>query len=489
MEVSVSVRWGRMKREECGVFGIYSFRKDEVALSIYNGLIAIQHRGQDSAGIATFDGKTIHLKKGMGLTSEVISENDLLALKGSVGIGSVRYPTVGSSSIRDAQPFKVDFPREGIAIAHNGNLVNFVSLKNELEGRGTPVLSQCDSEVILKVLAEELSKTDDVFLAVSNIMKKLEGAYCEVVITGRGELIAFRDPHGFRPLCFGRNEDCIIFASESVALDINDVELTEQVKPGEVIVVNEKGVERRMVAKSVRKHCMFEYVYFSRPDSILDAGSVYDIRVKLGRNLAKAHPAKADVVVPVPDTSRPAAEGFSRESGVKLEEGLIKNRYIMRTFIMPEQRIRDEAIKKKLNPLKTVLKGKSVVVIDDSIVRGTTTNKLVKLLKDAGAKEVHVRITCPPIVSPCFYGIDIANHHELIAFRCNGKVEEIRKLLGADSLGYQTIDGLVDAIGIGKENLCMACLNEEYPTPGAARIAKEMKGKSKEEMKGKRYWE
>jgi len=478
------------KREECGVFGIYSFRKDEVSLLVYNGLVAIQHRGQDSAGIATFDGRTIHLKKGMGLTSEVITEDDLLTLKGSVGIGSVRYPTVGTSSLRDAQPFKVDLPREGIALAHNGNLVNFVALKDELARGGTPLLSQCDSEIILKVLADELNRTEDVFLAVSKLMKRLEGAYCEVVLTGRGELIAFRDPHGFRPLCFGRNDDCIIFASESVALDINDVELTEQVKPGEVILVTEKGIERRLVAKSMKRHCMFEYVYFSRPDSVLDAGSVYDSRVKLGGNLAKSHPAKADVVVPVPDTSRPAAEGFSRQSGIRIEEGLIKNRYIMRTFIMPEQRIRDEAIKKKLNPLKTVLGGKRVVVIDDSIVRGTTTNKLVKLLKDAGAKEVHVRITCPPIISPCFYGIDISNHEQLIAFRCKGNVEEIRKILSADSLGYQTIEGLVDAIGIGKENLCMACLNEDYPTPGAAKIAKEMKKKSSEEVKEKkRYWE
>jgi amidophosphoribosyltransferase len=478
------------RREACGVFGIYSFRKDEAALPIFNGLIAIQHRGQDSAGIATFDGKQIHLKKGMGLTSDVFSEDDLLALKGTIGIGSVRYPTVGSSSLRDAQPFKVDLPRDGIALAHNGNLVNFVALKDELMRGGTPLLSQCDSEIILKVLADELNKTEDVFLAVSKVMKRLEGAYCEVVLTGKGELIAFRDPHGFRPLCFGRDEDSIIFASESVALDINDVELTEQVKPGEVILVNEKGVERRLVAKSEKRHCMFEYVYFSRPDSILDAGSVYDIRVELGKNLAKSHPANADVIVPVPDTSRPAGEGFSRESNIKMEEGLIKNRYIMRTFIMPEQRIRDGAIKKKLNPLKTILKGKRVVVIDDSIVRGTTTNKLVKLLKDAGAKEVHVRITCPPIISPCFYGIDISSHSELIAFRCKGNVEEIRKMLGADSLGYQTIDGLVKAIGIGKENLCMACLNEDYPTPGAAKVVKEMKKKSSEDVKErKRYWE
>jgi len=478
------------RREACGVVGVYSFRKDEVAPSVYNGLIAIQHRGQDSAGIATFDGKSIHLKKGMGLTSDVFSEDDLLAMKGTIGIGSVRYPTCGTSSLRDAQPFKVDLPREGIAIAHNGNLVNFTALKDELNRGGMPIISSCDSEIILKVLADELNKTEDIFQAVAKVMKRLEGAYCEVVLTGRGELIAFRDPNGFRPLCFGRNEDCIIFASESVALDINDVELSEQVKPGEVIVVNEKGVERRLVAKSEKRHCMFEYVYFSRPDSILDAGSVYNIRVELGKNLAKSHPANVDVTIPVPDTSRPAAEGFSRESGIKMEEGLIKNRYIMRTFIMPEQSIRDDAIKKKLNPLRAILKGKRIVIIDDSIVRGTTTNKLVKLLKGAGAKEVHVRITCPPIISPCFYGVDISSHSELIAFRCNGNVEEIRKILGADSLGYQTIDGLAKAIGIGKENLCMACLNEDYPTPGAAKIAKEMKKRSGEEIKEKkRYWE
>jgi amidophosphoribosyltransferase len=473
----------------CGVFGIYSFKNEQVSGRIYNGLLAIQHRGQDSAGIATYNGGNIKLKKGMGLVSDVFGEKDLRNLKGRIGVGSVRYPTTGTSVIEDAQPFFISSTRNGLAMVHNGNLVNYTTLKKKLNEDGWHISSGCDSEVILKVFGEELAKENDISKAAGGTVDRLEGSYCEVGVTGRGELFAFRDPYGFRPLCFGKNKDYVIFASESTALDINDVEFTDHVKPGELIIVDKKGFRRKQIAKPKRAHCMFEYVYFSRPDSILDAGSVYDVRLKLGKNLAKSRPAKADAIVAVPDTARPAAEGFSRESGIKVEEGLIKNRYVARTFIMPEQKIRDAAVKNKLNPLRNVLKGKRVILVDDSIVRGTTVKGIIQLVRDAGAKKIDLRITCPPIISPCFYGIDISKHDELIAFNFGKDVEKIRKALGADSLGYQTIDGLVDAIGIGKKSLCMACLDERYPTPLANEIAKKMKMKSKEERKAKRYWE
>jgi amidophosphoribosyltransferase len=320
--------------------------------------------------------------------------------------------------------------------------------------------------------------------AIADCMNEVEGSYSAVFLTGEGELVAFRDPLGFRPLVWGEGEDAKMFASESVALDINNVENFSDVKPGEVIIVKDGNLEKNQACSAKEKaHCMFEYVYFSRPDSIIEGKTVYDVRMNLGRNLARTYHSEADVVIPVPDTSRPAAEGVGRELGIPVCEGLIKNRYVWRTFIMPEQKARDDAIKLKMNPIKSVMKDKHVILVDDSIVRGTTSRKIIELVKKSGAKKVELWITCPPIISPCFYGIDIATHRELIA--ANYSVEEIAKKINADSLCYQTIEGLVDAIGLKKEELCVACLTGRYPTP----LAQSLADKLKTQTTVKRYYE
>ncbi|MCX8176087.1 MAG: amidophosphoribosyltransferase, partial [Candidatus Bathyarchaeota archaeon] len=322
----------------------------------------------------------------------------------------------------------------------------------------------------------EYRERKDYFDALSEMDEGIEGSYSAICLTGKGEMLIFRDPYGFKPLCYGESDDYFIGASESVAIDICGGNLVSDVQPGEALLVSGGKIEEKCFAKRRKKaYCMFEYVYFSRPDSVIEGISVYDVRVKLGLNLAKNYENNADVVVPVPDTSRPAAEGIARYTGLPVAEGLIKNRYIHRTFIMPRQALREESVKIKLNPLRSVLKGRRIILVDDSIVRGTTIKNIIHMIREAGAKEVHVRITCPPIISPCFYGIDISTHGELIAF--NHSIEEICKIIGADSLGYQTIDGLVDAIGIRKDKLCLACLTEEYPTPKAQEIADKMKKK------------
>ncbi|OYT55352.1 MAG: hypothetical protein B6U77_01870 [Candidatus Hecatellales archaeon ex4484_218] len=424
---------------DCGVVGVYD-REKNVAEHIFYGLMALQHRGQESAGIALTKGDgNVYLRKAMGLVSEALPLTELSMLTGRCGIGHVRYSTVGKLGLTDAQPFNLD----SLALAYNGNLVNFLELREKLRKKS----------------------------------KVVEGAYSAVCLSGKGEILVFRDPLGFRPLCYGEIDGSFISASESVAVDMCGGKLISDVKPGEAILVSDSGIERKCFAKSSRKaHCMFEYVYFSRPDSVIEGKSVYDIRLKLGVNLAKTYENDADVIVPVPDTSRPAAEGIARQTGLPVAEGLIKNRYIHRTFIMPSQNLRENAVKIKLNPLKSVLQNQRVILVDDSIVRGTTIKNIVHMIRKAGAKEVHVRITCPPIISPCFYGIDIATHRELIASKKS--VEEIRKIIGADSLGYQTIDKLVEAIGLRKEDLCLACLTGEYPTPKAQKLADEMKKKA-----------
>jgi len=476
-----------MKKEACGVFGVISKNEDLTSSIIYNGLMALQHRGQESCGISLLNEFDIKLKKFMGLVSNSIPSELLKKLKGRIGIGHVRYSTVGGSRIRDAQPFLIDYPKRGIVLAHNGNLVNYMDLRKELSENGRHLSSTCDAEIILNVLAEELIKGNDIENAVLALMQRVEGSYSTVAFTGKGQFIAFRDPNSFRPFCYGKSKDKLIFASESVALQANDVELKSDVRGGELIISDESGkIERKRLLPCKRKHCMFEYVYFSRPDSVIEGRSVYDVRVKLGENLAKTYSTDgADVIVPVPDTSRPAAEGIARVTGLPVAEGLIKNRYVWRTFIMPTQTMRDNAINVKLNPVKSVLKDKHVILVDDSIVRGTTSKRIVKLVKKAGAKKVDLWVTCPPIISPCFYGIDIATHGELIA--ANNTIEEIRKIIGADRLCYQTIEGLVDAIGIKRSDLCLACLTGEYPTPLAQSIADKMKNQTS--LKRIRYWE
>lgn len=473
-------------KEECGIIGIYSFEKKDVRFRVYNGLVVIQHRGQDSAGIAAYNGERVRLKRGAGLVSDVFTQEAMEKLEGYVGIGHVRYPTIGADVQVDAQPVMLNYPKKGIVFAHNGNITNYSALKKEMEGRGRRFSGRCDAEIIMHVFAEEYAKKKDIFDAVKGSMERLDGSYSVVMMTGEGELVAFRDPHGIKPLCFGQTKDMVIFSSESVALDINKIELSGDVLPGEVWVVSDKGVEKKVVIKGKRKaHCMFEYVYFSRPDSVMDGKLVYDVRVELGKRLAKAAPVKADIVVPVPDTSRPAAKGYSMESGIPVMEGLIKNRYVARTFIMPTKEGRLNSVRLKLNAVRSVIKGKKIVLIDDSIVRGTTIGPIVKLLRDAGAKEIHLRITCPPLKAPCFYGIDMPTYDELIASK--HPVDEIMKITGADSLVYQKIEDLVGAIGLREDELCLGCLNENYPTE----LAKKMAGKIKKEKtkEGTRLWE
>jgi len=476
-----------MKREACGVFGGISFDESITSRLIYRGLISLQHRGQESSGISIFDGSNIKLKKFSGLVAESIPLSSLLKFKGKMGIGHVRYSTIGGSGMKDAQPFMLGYPRHGLVLAHNGNLVNYMDLRKEMNEGGRRLSSGCDAEVILNVLGEELTKTKDLEDAVLGLMERVEGAYSTVALTGDNEFIAFRDPHGFKPFCFGKSKETRLFASESVALEVNNVELQSDVKPGQLIISDENGKiqKKEVLPCKYCSHCMFEYVYFSRPDSILDEKCVYDVRVELGKNLAKTYKSDADVIIPVPDTSRPAAEGISRATGIPVAEGLIKNRYIYRTFIMPSQKMRDDAVNIKLNPIKSVLKDKHIILVDDSIVRGTTSKKIVNLVKSAGAKKVDVWITCPPIISPCFYGIDIATHGELIA--ANNTIPEIEKIINADKLCYQTIDCLVKSIGLDKNKLCMACLTGKYPTPIAQRIADKMK--SQTSLKRIRYWE
>jgi len=462
-------------REACGVIG--SNGSGPVAEKILFGLVALQHRGQESAGIAVGGGAgSLICKKVMGLAGENFTERELAQLKGSVGIGHVRYSTVGSSTLAEAQPTPLIGSRYSLALAYNGTLVNYGELKNAVLKQGRRLTSSSDTEILLHLLMDELQRTGDIFDALKNSMRGVEGGYSAVLVTGDGDLLAFRDPYGFKPLCFGTVEGSFYCASESVAIDMCGGELERDVRPGEAILVNGSTVVKRQFLPSPRRaHCMFEYVYFSRPDSIIEGQQVYDVRMRLGENLADTFDCKVDVIIPVPDTARPAAEGASRAIGVPTAEGLIKNRYIYRTFIMPEQISRETAMKAKLNPLKSVIKDKRIMLIDDSIVRGTTLRGIVNMIRRAGAREVHVGVTCPPIISPCFYGIDIATHRELIA--ATNSVEEIRKLLGSDSLYYQTPDGLVDAIGIGRKNLCLACITGKYPTPKAQELATSMRCK------------
>ena len=469
--------------------------EDDVTRNIELGLLALQHRGQEAFGIYTFDGLTFHHRKQMGLVRDLQRSNDL---RGKTGIGHVRYSTAGKranqalyddpSKIEEfAQPYFSDHPRGGFALCHNGNIVNYPTLSTDLRSKGTFLSASCDTEVMLKMLADAISDGDNLETAVRTCMNKFEGAYSVVALTGKGELIAFRDPHGFRPLCFGRNENLLMIASESVALDINRIPSHSNVNPGELIIVRENEQPERIQILNLNTHarCMFEYVYFSRPDSKIDDRDVYSARIMLGRNLAHTYKTNADVIVPVPDTARPAAEGISQETGIPVLEGLIKNRYVARTFIMPNQEGRENAVMLKLNAVTAVVRNKNLLLVDDSIVRGTTMRKIISLLKNAGARRVEVWITCPPIKSPCFYGIDMPTHSELIASTLS--IEQVRQAVGADELCYQTIEGLLDAIGFAENETCLACLTGKYPTPLAQKIANEKDADHPDQ--GIRSWE
>ena len=454
----------------CGVIGIIG--KARAIDWIYPGLLALQHRGQDAAGAATFKAG-FHLKKGNGLVLSVFNPKNIERLNGNAGIGHIRYPTVGTGSAEDAQPFLITTPY-GIALAHNGNLVNFFDLKKDLvENQLRYLNSNCDAEVILNMLSVELSRMDlrqlsseKIFSAVRAIFKRMIGSYAVVaLIAGKG-LLAFRDMHGIKPLVMGKNGSSYCFASESVALDLLGYKEIQDVKPGEAIFVDtENRFHNEQIASGRKAACIFEYVYFARPDSIIDGLGVYEARLRLGEELGKEclkHNLKPDVVMPIPDTARGAAQLVAEVLGVKHREGLIKNRYIYRTFIMPTQAERIEAVRLKLNPIKSEIEGKDVMLVDDSIVRGNTSREIIGLIKSVGARKVYYALYSPPLRFPCVYGIDMQTRGEFIAR--NKTIEEIKESIGADALVYQTVPGLVRGVGSGADGFCTACFTGAYPT-------------------------
>ncbi|MBI2251832.1 MAG: amidophosphoribosyltransferase [Armatimonadetes bacterium] len=445
-------------KECCAVVGIYAPGKD-VAVLTYFALYALQHRGQESSGIAVSNGKNIECYKEMGLVSQVFTQEILQRLKGHIAIGHNRYSTSGTSKIHNAQPVILKTHLGTIALAHNGNLINYEHLKKMLLERGLTFATSSDSEVIAKLFA--LSEADTLEEKISSIMGELRGAYSITMCTPN-ELIGFRDPLGIRPLCIGKINGGWVISSESCALNTIGAEFIKEIPPGEGVIISQDGLKsfagRKLKQESL---CIFEYIYFARPDSLLNNRSIYSARYNMGRKLAKEWPVEADAVMAIPDSAVPAAMGFSYESGLTYIEGLIKNRYIARTFIQPEDHLRKLGIKLKFNLVVENIKNKKLVVIDDSIVRGNTTKAIVKLLKEAGAKEVHIRITSPPMQHPCFLGVDTATYGELIA--ANKNISEIADFIGADSLGYLSLEGLMEATGYNREKFCAACFNGEYP--------------------------
>ena len=447
--------------DECGVFGVYA-PGEQVARLTYFGLFALQHRGQESAGIAVSDGKCIRMHKDMGLVAQVFNEETLVGLPGYLAIGHTRYSTTGSSILRNAQPLHCVWGGGTLAVGHNGNLINAAELRAELEKKGVPFESSNDSEVIARLIASQ--DTESLDEAVKRTMATLKGAY-SLVILSEDTLIGVRDPFGVRPLCIGQlSGGRYVLASETCALNTVGAEFIREVAPGEIVIIDSTGMRSRQ-GQPMARHatCMFEFIYFARPDTALYGRELHQVRRRMGRELAREHPilGEADVVIPIPDTGIPAAIGFAEQSKIPYGEGVIKNRYIQRTFIQPDQRMRELGVKMKLMPIKEALAGKRVVMVDDSIVRGTTTGQIVKMLFEAGASEVHVRITAPPITHPCFYGIDMADQAQLVA--AHQDVESIRALIGATSLGYLSIDGLSRAIGMSRDRFCLACFDGKYP--------------------------
>jgi len=443
-------------REECGIFAIVGH--PDAARLTYLGLYALQHRGQESAGIVSSDGRKLHEQKGMGHVAEVFDTRRMEQLAGDSAIGHVRYSTTGESALANAQPILIDGWRGQIALAHNGNLVNAGTLRRELERDGAIFSSTSDSEVILHLLCR--SKRRTLVEAFAEILQLIQGAYSLVVLTPTG-LLVVRDPRGFRPLCVGRVEDRFVFASETCAFDLIDAAYIRDVEPGEMLVVEGDSMESHfLLSREKPAHCVFEHVYFSRPDSLVFGRCVNESRKLLGKHLAIEHPVAADIVVPVPDSGLSAALGYAQESGIPLEFGLIRNHYVGRTFIEPKQSIRNFGVKVKLNPIREVLHGRRIVLVDDSIVRGTTSRKIVHIIRAAGAREIHVRITSPPIIGPCYYGIDTPTKRELIA--ASKSVEEIGKFIGADSLKYLSLESLLKSVN-GGQQYCSACFTDRYP--------------------------
>lgn len=450
--------------EECGVFGIYNFDGEDITSSIYYGLFALQHRGQESCGIAVSDTNgpkgRVTSHKGMGLINEVFTPESLERLHGNIGIGHVRYSTAGASSQENTQPLVLNYVKGTLALAHNGNLLNTLELKEELAYTGAIFQTTIDSEIIAYLIARERLTSKSAEEAVKNAMLKLSGAYSLVIMSPR-KLIGARDPFGFRPLCIGKRENTYVLASESSALDAVDAEFVRDVNPGEVVMINESGIHSDMsMAQPKVAKCIFEYIYFARPDSCLDNVSVYNSRIMAGRILAQTHPIDADLVVGVPDSGNAAAMGYSFESGIQYATAFVKNSYVGRTFIKPKQSMRESSVRIKLNVLKDVVKGKRIIMIDDSIVRGTTSERIVRMLKSAGATEVHVRISSPPFLYPCYFGTDVPSDDQLIAH--NNTVEKIGEMIGADSLGYLSVDRLSELIN-GDKGYCDACFTGNYP--------------------------
>ncbi|KPK13752.1 MAG: amidophosphoribosyltransferase [Myxococcales bacterium SG8_38] len=446
--------------DQCGVFGV--FGASEAANLAYLGLHSLQHRGQEAAGIVSSNGEQLFVHRGMGLVQDVFTADQLEKLPGSSAIGHVRYTTAGASHIKNAQPIAVDCGHGAIAVAHNGNLTNGIALRQQLEKDGSIFASDSDTEVLVHLIAR--SKAETMVDRVADALHQVEGAY-SLVFLSPDELVAVRDPYGFRPLCLGELDGAYVIASEPPAFQLIGASFVRDIEPGEMVVINETGIESlrpfRMDPKR-RYMCIFEYVYFARPDAWFDGISVYEARKRMGRALAEDQPVDADIVVPVPDSGVAAALGYAEAAGLPFELGLIRSHYVGRTFIEPAQSIRHFGVRLKLHPVQSVLQGKRVVVIDDSIVRGTTSRKIVKMIRDAGAKEVHLRISSPPTIWPCFYGIDTPTREELIA--AQHSIEEVNEYVTADSLGYLSLDGLKRAVG-GEEGFCSACFSGRYPVP------------------------
>jgi len=443
--------------DECGVFGIFGHA--EASKLTYLGLYALQHRGQESAGIASTEGVDLHVHRAMGQVQEIFTPEVVAHLPGSAAIGHTRYSTAGDTTLINAQPVVIDCNKGKLALAHNGNLTNALQWRRRLEHKGSIFQTTSDTEVIVHLIARSAAR--NLSGAIADALNQVEGAYSLLLLT-RDEMYVIRDPRGFRPLCLGRLGNAWVAASETCAFDLIEAEYVREVEPGEMVRISRSGIESIRFAEKPHQFCIFEHVYFARPDSLVFGRPVNESRERLGRLLAREHPAPADMVVPVPDSGVPAAVGYASESGIPFRMALIRNHYIGRTFIEPSQAIRDFGVKLKLNPVRAMLEGRRVVLVDDSIVRGTTSRKIVRLVRDAGASEVHVRISCPPTISPCHYGVDTPTREELIG--ANHSVEEIRQFLGADSLGYLSYENLRRAVDDRDGTFCTSCYTGIYPT-------------------------
>lgn len=441
----------------CGIFGIYNHL--EASNHTYLGLYALQHRGQESAGIVSSDGKRLYHYRQMGLVSEVFSKEILKRLSGTASIGHVRYSTAGSSELKNAQPFVVDYSNGMVSVAHNGNLTNAYQIRKKLESSGSIFQSNMDTEVIVHLIARSKERT---FLEKTvQALKQVEGAYSLLFLT-ETEMVAARDPHGFRPLILGSLKDAPVVASETCAFDLIGATFLREIEPGEILLINGNGIQSfKPFSKKQPHQCIFEFIYFARPDSFIFNHNVYEMRKSFGAQLSKESPAEADMVIPIPDSGFPATLGYAAQSKLPLELGMIRNHYVGRTFIEPEQRIRHFGVKIKLNPVKELLSGKKVAIVDDSIVRATTSRKIVGMFRQAGTREVHVRISSPPITDPCFFGIDTPKKSELIA--SSHKIKEIQKFIHASSLNYLSLEGLKKCMGKEEKNFCYACFTGDYP--------------------------